>query len=90
MRPLLALAALALVSPVFGGNEPGERGEERGLAILAAKALTVPFEGPQAVDNAVILVRGGKIEAVGPRKELEIPEGYEVLDIGERWHVPDS
>lgn len=84
----LLLSTLAFVAPVLGANEPGVRGEERGLAILTAKALTVPFEGVQAIDNAVILVRDGKIEAVGPRADIVIPEGYEVLDVGRRWVAP--
>ncbi len=59
-----------------------------GLAILSAKVLSVPLEGPQVVDHALLLVRDGKIEALGPESELEIPEGYEVVDVGERWLAP--
>jgi imidazolonepropionase-like amidohydrolase len=65
-------------------GEPGGKG----LAIKTAKALTVPFEGPQFIDNAVVLVRDGLIEAVGPARETAIPVGYEVLDVGERWIAP--
>jgi len=66
---------------------PGEPGG-KGLAIKAAKILTVPFEGPQFIDNAVVLVRDGLIEAVGPVRETAIPIGYEVLDVGEHWIAP--
>jgi hypothetical protein len=80
--------ALLLALPVFGSDEPGERGAERGLALLTAKALSVPGKGQQAIDNAVLLVRGGRIESVGPRDELQVPEGYAVIDVGERWVAP--
>ena len=48
----------------------------------------MPLEGEQSVDGAVILVRDGKIEAVGKRGEIEVPEGYETLDVGSRWVAP--
>lgn len=78
-----AQASSARTTPV----PPGEPGG-RGLAILTAKALTVPLEGEQYVDNAVVLVKDGLIEAVGPRATTPIPIGYEVLDVGSHWVSP--
>jgi len=63
-------------------------GTDRGLAILTAKALVVPLHGTQAIDDAIILVREGKIEGVGAQSELAVPAGYEVLDVGSRWVAP--
>jgi imidazolonepropionase-like amidohydrolase len=57
-------------------------------AIKAAKALLCPFEGAQVLDNAVVVVADGKIEAVGPAATTPIPEGYEVLDVGDQWVMP--
>ena len=45
-------------------------------------------EGDQVIDNAVVLVRDGKIEALGPAASTEIPVGYEVRDLGEQWLMP--
>jgi imidazolonepropionase-like amidohydrolase len=93
----LALALLAGPAAAQLGGPPGpptgrdpRAGEVGGpgLAIKTRKALTVPDEGPQFVDNAVILVRQGLIERVGPAREVEIPAGFEVLDAGERWVCP--
>lgn len=84
---LTALGLLLVAPAAAGGTDPGAAGGG-GLAILTAKALTVPLEGPQAVDGAVVLVRDGRIEAVGRQGSIEIPEGYEVLDVGERWVAP--
>ncbi len=87
-----ALAALFLLAgAVFAGDSgspaAGAPGGP-GLAIRCAKALVMPYEGPQVVDHAVLLVRDGKIEAVGPAAEVEIPAGYEVLDVGSKWVMP--
>jgi len=65
----------------------GERGGA-GLALLARKVLTVPLEGVQFVDNAVLLVKDGKIEAVGTKVETAIPAGYQIVDLGDRWLMP--
>lgn len=57
-------------------------------ALIARKILTVADEGPAVIDNGVLLCKDGKIEALGPESEVEIPDGYEVTDVGERWLMP--
>ena len=84
------LIALALAAPVAATSDvvPGEPGAEGGLAIQTKKALCVPLEGRQVVNNAVILIKNGKIEAVGPKSSTRIPSGYKVLDVGDNWVMP--
>jgi len=74
-------------APVGRAPLAGEVGGP-GLAIRAKKVLTVPDEGPQVVDNAILLVREGLIEAVGPARSMTIPAGYEVLDASDKWICP--
>ena len=59
-----------------------------GLAIHAAKILTCAWETNDVFDNGVLLVKDGKIQAVGRARDVQVPEGYEVLDVGERWLAP--
>ncbi len=75
-------AALESATP-----QPGERGGP-GLALFAAKALTAAWKGEQALDNAVLLVRDGRIEAVGARDKVAVPAGYVVRDLGSLWVMP--
>ena len=86
----LQLLPTLLLSLLSGGDEAPAAGEAGGpgLALVASKVLCVPLEGRQVVDNGVVLVRDGKIEAVGEQEELEIPEGYEVRDVGDNWLAP--
>lgn len=81
VQPASSRKAGATTAPA---GEPGGKG----LAIKTAKALTVPLEGEQFIDNAIVLVRDGLIEAVGPATQVAIPVGYEVLDIGDQWIAP--
>jgi imidazolonepropionase-like amidohydrolase len=66
----------------------GERGSKKGLALLAKKALVVGPEGRDVVDDPIVLVKDGKIEAVRPSRESPAPEGYELVDCGDKWLVP--
>ncbi len=59
-----------------------------GLAIKSSKILTAEWQGRSVVNNGVVLVKDGRIEAVGPASEVTIPDGYEVRDLGEDWLMP--
>ncbi len=80
----------ACVVALPAGARQGTEGQPERLAIRCAKLLTCASgdEVPQVIDRAVLLVQGGKIEALGKAGELEIPEGYRVLDHGSSWVVP--
>jgi len=79
-----ALLGLALGASAHEAGSPGGPG----LALRARKVLVCELEGRTAIDNAVVLVENGRIQAVGPAREVAVPEGYEVIDLGERWIAP--
>ena len=70
-----------------GDPEPGALNGP-GLAIKSSKILTAEWDGRSVVNNGVVLVKDGMIEAVGHANEVEIPDGYEVVDVGEDWIMP--
>jgi len=80
--PALRILALGLLAA------PAAAGEAGGLAVRAAKILTCAEDGPQFIDQGVILVRDGLVEAVGPARTTPIPPDYEVLDEGRNWISP--
>lgn len=59
-----------------------------GLALLASKVLTCEFEGPGYVNRGVVLIKDGRVEAVGRQGDVEIPDDYEVVDVGANWLMP--
>jgi len=88
---MLACVACALLCAVPAwADESAAAGElgGPGLAVLAKKALLAELEGKQCVDDAVILIRDGRIESVGAQDTTAIPAGYESLDLGEHWVMP--
>lgn len=70
--PPVAFRARALVS--LAGEGPA-----RGAGLLAPLAR---------VDDALLLTRGGRIEAVGPWKSARLPVGTEVRDLGSVCLMP--
>ena len=86
---LSVLCAAAVCAPVFAQErvEAGKPGGP-GLAIKSAKILTCELDGRGVVDRGVLLVKDGKIEAVGEARSLEIPAGYELVDVGNQWLMP--
>jgi len=84
----LVLAAVSAdAHPIDVGGAAGEVGGP-GLAVRAAKALTASMDGEATVDQAVLLVRDGRIERLGPAASTPVPEGYELLDVGAAWISP--
>jgi len=78
---MLAAAALGATPGAGAVGAPG-------LALRTTKALIASWDGAQTLDHAVVLVKDGKIEAVGPTRSTAIPEGYELVDVGESWLMP--
>lgn len=67
-------------------SAPAEPSDER-LAVIAGKVLTMDAKDT-VLNNAVILVKDGKIERIGPRSEVQIPEGYRVIAAEDKWVLP--
>lgn len=87
------LLPLALGALAFGGDavkEPAPAGQPGGppLYLAAAKVLTAEWRGPGFIDQGAVIVRDGRIEAVGRRALLAVPDGAVVQDLGDDWLMP--
>jgi imidazolonepropionase-like amidohydrolase len=81
------IVGMSLFSSAFGGDL-GEVPSGGNFAIHCGKALLCELDGQQTLDHAVLLVRDGRIEAVGTQAELKVPEGYKELNVGPAWLMP--
>ena len=83
------LAAASFVAALTVASAPAlESPGDQGLVLLARKVVTGSFEGDGVINNGAVVIRGGLIEAVGPRTEVAIPDGYRVEDLGDLWITP--
>ncbi|HJN16709.1 MAG TPA: hypothetical protein QGH10_14485, partial [Armatimonadota bacterium] len=71
---------LAVLMAVAGSADGNGR-----YAIRAGKIVTVT-QG--VINNGVVLIADGKIQAVGPASEIDIPKGHEVIDASDKWLMP--
>jgi imidazolonepropionase-like amidohydrolase len=77
---LTALAAFFLALP-----EPGAPGRGAAAGAFAIRDARV-FDGEQVLPKATVLVRDGRIEAVG--RDLEIPAGVAIIEAAGRTLLP--
>jgi imidazolonepropionase-like amidohydrolase len=77
-----SLAALLLVVGLGVAKVSGDE-----VAVRCGKILTMNGDD-QIIDNGWILIRDGKITAVGKQGEVKVPEGITVLDGSHLWAVP--
>lgn len=84
---VLWAAAIPVWGLVGGVSElSGASGaNENGLALSCGKLVTMDAE-ERVFDPGLVLIRDGKIEYVGPPRE--VPEGFVRLDVGDHWSVP--
>lgn len=78
------LGLLLAVGPSWQEGDPSSR--EPVLVLRAAKVFTAGEQG--VLDHGVVVVRGEKIAAVGAGEAVPIPEGAQVVDLGEDWLAP--
>src|SRR5690625_2200712 len=88
MRPvscLLLFVVLSFSLACSPGEDDGAT-PSRETAFLGATVWTGGSAEP--IQNAVMLVRDGRVRAVLPAAEYEVPEGTEVVDLSGRFVVP--
>ena len=83
LRRTLACALLAalVAGPAIAADEPlpGR------IAIRAGRVIPVVGD---PIDDGVVLIRDGKIEAVGPATRVKVPAGYELRLFPDGWVTP--
>jgi len=76
------LATLLLAAVASAGAAPAT------ATAIHCKKLVTAAKDKRVINDAVILLKDGKIEALGPAREIEIPAGYEVVEAMDMWAVP--
>ncbi len=89
MHPTLALfAALTLALAPDESAVPRASPAHAPFALRASKALLATLDGSQVIDDARLIVRDGRIAAIGPAASTPLPEGLRELDVRPNWIMP--
>jgi imidazolonepropionase-like amidohydrolase len=84
----MRVAALLLSTLVLGSCSTTPVNEAPVTAIVGATVIHPERDANVAVADETILVRGNRIEAVGPRASTPVPPGARVIDATGRWVIP--
>lgn len=88
LKRLLSLLLAVLCAQLAAAAEPtlsDSPAKKSRFAILAGKIITCAGD---PIVNGVILVADGRITAIGPSSEMEIPEDYTLLDHSDKFAMP--
>lgn len=91
-RLLLLLVTLALVTTTGAGlvkpvqKSTAAKPVSRTLAIVGATVIDVT--GKSNIPDAVVIIEGDKIKAVGSRARVKVPRGAEVIDARGKFLIP--
>jgi imidazolonepropionase-like amidohydrolase len=86
LRYAACLAASACALASAGPARVAGQGAEEVKAIVGA--TVIDGNGGQPLADATIVIRGKKIEAIGPRASIEVPRGATVIDGRGKYATP--
>ncbi|MFQ5772890.1 MAG: amidohydrolase family protein [Kiloniellaceae bacterium] len=81
-----ALAFCALIVLLLALAPAGLSAAGRSLALVGA--TVIDGTGAPPIRDAVVVIDGQRIAALGPRGEVPVPEGAEVVPVDGKWLVP--
>lgn len=64
------------------------RGQSSSPALVIRAGTLVDVRSGKEIPDSVVVVRGERIEAIGPAAKVEIPAGAQIVDAGGRWVIP--
>jgi imidazolonepropionase-like amidohydrolase len=73
-----AFALLAVLAVVASAVAQEKSGDSRDLVLLGGRVYASPTAPP--IDDAVLLVRDGKIAALGKRGQVDIPKSVQIIE----------
>ncbi len=83
MRGWIPAAVLGLIACT--ADQPAIDGAG---TITIAGATLIDGAGAQPIQDAVVIIRGGRIERAGARADVPVPEGGEVIDATGKFLIP--
>ena len=86
--PKLSFLILSISILSFGCNSDASESTNEVADIAFVSATVWLGTTAEPIQNAVIMVRDGRVESVLPASEYEVPDGVEMVDLSGRYVVP--
>ncbi|MHC4560209.1 MAG: amidohydrolase family protein [Planctomycetota bacterium] len=93
MKYAILMTSIILIALAVSSAHADEKPAQVKYTIKAGKILMMaPVKGSdtgqRVINNGIILISNGKIEALGPVSTIKVPEGYVIIDASDRWVMP--
>jgi imidazolonepropionase-like amidohydrolase len=88
MRRKVIAAGLCAVAAIAIQSSSGRVAAQAGAAVLYEGARVIVGDGTPAIENAAILIQGGRVLTVGPRGQVQAPAGATRVDLTGKTVVP--
>lgn len=82
----IGLVGAVVASPGGQGLSPGQTRAARATAIVGASVVNV--NGGSPIQDAVVVIEGDRITAIGPAATTQVPQGAEVIRAAGMWISP--
>src|SRR5438874_2415055 len=80
---LIGLSAGLLLLPLALGSR-----DDAGAAVMVFQGARILTAEGAAIDNGVLVVHSGKIVAVGPAGDVQVPDGATIRDVSGKVIIP--
>src|SRR5436190_16958653 len=90
MRKLLTLlVTLTIVASTDAGQgKQSNIGKPATHTLAIVGATVIDVNGKANISDAVVVIEGNKIKAVGPRARIKVPTGAEMIDAKGKYLIP--
>ena len=82
-----ALCVACILGVAYADEPRNDAKPAGGMAFRVAKIVAMD-DSNTVINDAVLLVKDKRIERLGPASEIDVPDGYRVLEFPEHWLVP--
>lgn len=79
---------LSFLIPAFGlfSLVLGQQAAEPVIALVGGNVI--PLDGTPPIENAVVVIRQGRIESIGPASSVSVPSDARTVDASGKWLLP--
>ncbi len=84
----MGLVALAMSRAAWGEQRALPTYAVKAGKIVTMKSLTDDSEAVEVINHGIVLISDGKIQAIGAARDIDVPDGYRVIDASDRWVMP--